>query len=184
MTKDNVEAEGADIYFHCDVDDDTVLEFNMKLNALTKTLRKVYIDYGIAGIPTIRVWLKSNGGDVYSGFSAADAIREARKTCDVETIADGQCCSSATFMLLAGSTRCMTPNAWLLIHQIQHEEVSGNFQEIKQEFKNLRVLMDRVERYYKNKCKIPEDVLNNLLTKEIQLSAQECFTYKIIDKIL
>ena len=131
-----IRVEGRDIYFYADVDEESVLELNMALTKLDKELRKSFIDLGIDQTPEIRIFLHSPGGDLHAGMAAMDRI--ASMKCDTVTIADGYCCSAAAIMLLGGKTRAITPNSYVLIHQMS-TEFWGKFEEIKDEMENCKM---------------------------------------------
>ena len=113
-----VHVQGSDVYFHCEVCETTVLELNLKLKKLELELLHKYLDLGIDQRPEIRIFIRSDGGDLHAGLSAMDCIKSLRKRVRVLTIADGVCASAATFILLGGSKRYMTKNSYILIHQL------------------------------------------------------------------
>jgi ATP-dependent protease ClpP protease subunit len=100
----------------------------------------------------------------------------------VITIAQGSCCSAATFMLLGGAERRMGKNAYILIHQIS-TEMWGNFQELKHELKSTDKFMQKLKQMYLEKTKIPEKMLKKLMKKDIYLSPEKCLKYKIVDAL-
>ena len=110
--------QGSDVYFYCEVCEATVLELNMKLKKLALELRHRYMDLGIESRPEIRIWIRSDGGDLHAGLSAMDCIRSLYNVAKIRTMADGVCASAATFILLGGWTRHMTENSYVMIHQL------------------------------------------------------------------
>ena len=69
-----VKVQGSDVYFHCEVCEESVLELNMKLKKLEVELLHKYLDLGIETKPEIRIWIRSDGGDMHSGMSAMDVF--------------------------------------------------------------------------------------------------------------
>ena len=62
-----VKVQGSDIYFHCDVAEETVTELNMKLKKLAGELLHRHMDLGLEHIrPEIRIFIRSEGGDMHS----------------------------------------------------------------------------------------------------------------------
>ena len=101
----------------------------------------------------------------------------------VTTIAQGSCCSSATFMLLGGSERLMGMNAHILIHQISTGEFWGNYEEMKDEVKSCGKFMKAIKDIYMKKTKIPEKKFKKMMKKDVYLPSSKCLKYKIVHGI-
>ena len=177
-----VKVQGSDIYFHCDVDETTILELNMKLKKLELELLHKHLDIGISSRPEIRIWIRSNGGDMHSGLSGMDAISRV-KSCKVRTIADGVCSSAATFLLLGGRTRHMTENSYVMIHQINMDGTWGRFEDFKDQMETLEQFMKRFKDIYTRETKIPERDLKKLLKRDIYMDAVKCLDWRVVDSI-
>jgi len=100
----------------------------------------------------------------------------------VITIAQGACCSAATFVFLGGSERRMGQNAYLLIHQIS-TEFWGKFQELRDEVKTSEQMMKTIKKLYMSKTSIPERKFKTLMRKDIFLPASKCLKYKIVHAV-
>jgi ATP-dependent protease ClpP protease subunit len=100
----------------------------------------------------------------------------------VITIAQGSCCSAATFVLLGGSEKRMGKDAYILIHQIS-TEFWGNFQELKHELKSSEKFMKRIKKMYLSKTEIPEKKFKRLMRKDLYLTPSKCLKYKIVDRV-
>lgn len=175
-----IRVEGRDIYFYVEVDEESVLELNMALTKLDKELRKSFIDLGIDQTPEIRIFLHSPGGDLHAGMAAMDRI--ASMKCDTVTIADGYCCSAAAIMLLGGKTRAITPNSYVLIHQMS-TEFWGKFEEIKDEMENCKMFQQHVQEICESKTGLPEKKIRRLMKHDLYLTAAKCLKYGVVDKI-
>ena len=147
---------------------------NWRLNFLKRKAELVGYE------PTIRVHIMSEGGCIFAGMNMMNVLETSRVK--VITIAQGSCCSAATFMLLGGSERRMGKNAYILIHQIS-TEMWGNFQELKHELKSTDKFMKKLKQMYLQKTKIPEKMLKKLMKKDIYLSPEKCLKYKIVDAL-
>ena len=168
-----VKNEGDTIFFFCDVDDDSIRE----LCSMLKRLSRVH--------DTIKIAIRSSGGDLYAGFAGMDYIRTlVKKGINIETIAYGFCASAATFLLLTGTKRLMGENAFVLIHQLTVESGGGCYSELMADMKTNKKLMKHFRKVYTRYTSIPEDVLDKLLSKDVILSAEKCLTYSIIDEII
>ena len=86
---------GNEVFFYGEVTNESILDFIEKFKLLECKLLKFAAD--ITGYtPEIRVHICSEGGCLFSGFSAMNIMEKSR--CKVITIAQGSCCSAATFM--------------------------------------------------------------------------------------
>lgn len=155
------------IFFYCDVDDDTVFE-------LVTTLHKM------KHYSSLTIFIKSDGGDVYSGLCAMDHIKSHPSY--ITTIADGLCASSATLMLFGGDRRLMMPNARILIHQIT-SEFSGKFEELKAEKRNMNSVMKQIRNIYSDNSSIPSEKLDKYMEKDIFISSSSCIKYGIVEDL-
>lgn len=177
-----VKVQGSDVYFHCEVCEATVLELNMKLKKLELELLHRHLDLGIKSRPEIRVWIRSDGGDIHAGLSAMDCLNSLRRV-KVRTIADGVCASAATFILLGGRTRHMTENSYILIHQLNMDGTWGKFEDFKDQMANLSQFMDRFKDIYTSETRIPGKELKKLLKRDVYMDAPQCLEWGVVDGV-
>ena len=130
--------------------------------------------------PEIRVFIRSDGGDIHSGLSAMDAIQSMDRV-KVLTIADGVCASAATFILLGGYKRYMTPNSYIMIHQLNMDGTWGKFEDFKDQLANLQQFMDRFRKIYLQETKIPSEKLEEILKRDVYMDTQKCLDWEIVD---
>jgi ATP-dependent protease ClpP protease subunit len=175
-----VKAIGNEMFFYGEISQETVLEFIEKFKKLEIDMLKHAADI-IDFKPTIKVHIMSEGGDLFAGIAAMNVIEKSRVK--VITVAQGACCSAATFLLLGGSERRMGLNAHILIHQLSTGEFWGKFEELKDEVRSCAKLMKAVKLIYMKKSKIPEKKFKKLMKKDIYLSATKCLKYKIVHAI-
>jgi ATP-dependent protease ClpP protease subunit len=179
-----VKVQGSDIYFHCDVSEESVLELNLKVKKLATELRHKHLDLGLDHVkPEIRIFIRSDGGDFHSGMSAMDCLTRLSRTVKIRTIADGVCASAATFILLGGRTRYMTPNSYVLIHQLNMDGQWGKFEDFKDQMENLSQFMDRFKDIYTCETKIPERDLKKLLKRDVYMDAARCLEWRVVDGV-
>jgi len=171
-----VKVIGNEILFYADVDRENALDFVEKFKKLEIDLLKKKAEL-VGYEPSIRIHIMSDGGDIFAGMTLMNTIETSRVK--VITIAQGSCCSAATFMLLGGAERKMGRNAYVLIHQIS-TEMWGNFQELKHELKSTDKFMKMLKRMYLEKTQIPEKMLKKLMRKDIYLSPKDCLKYGIV----
>jgi ATP-dependent protease ClpP protease subunit len=185
-TEDNEEVEdydctkviGNEIFYFGDITPENVLDFTEKFRKLESGLLKMGADI-VGYTPSIRINIMSDGGDLFSGFTAMNLIQKSRV--HVITCAQGACCSAATFMLLGGKERKIGRNAHILIHQLSTGSFWGKFEEMKDEMRTASKFMDMIKDTYTTHTKIPEKKLKKLLKRDIYLVPEECIKYAIVD---
>ena len=169
---------GNEIFYFGDITPENILDFTEKFRKLESGLLKMGADI-IGYTPTIRISIMSDGGDLFSGFTAMNIIQKSRV--HVITCAQGACCSAATFMLLGGKERKIGRNAHILIHQLSTGSFWGKFEEMKDEMRTASKFMDMIKDTYSIHTKIPEKKLKKLLKRDIYLVPEECIKYAIVD---
>jgi len=170
---------GNEIHFYGEITPENTLEFVESFRKLEIHLLKQKADL-IGYEPEIRIHIMSEGGDMFSGFTLKNVIEKSRVK--VVTIAQGACCSAATFMFLGGSERRMGENAYLLIHQLS-TDFWGKYQDLKDEVKSCDNFMASLKKMYMSKTEIPEKKFKKLMKKDLFLSASKCLKYKIAHAI-
>ena len=179
VVEECVKVIGNELLFYGDIDRANALLFVEKFKKLEIDLLKKKAElFGYE--PQIRVHIMSEGGCIFAGMSMMNVLESSRVK--VITIAQGSCCSAATFVLLGGAERRMGRNAYILIHQIS-TEMWGNFQELKHELKSTDKFMKKLKEMYLEKTKIPEKILKKLMKKDIYLSGEKCLKYRIVDAV-
>ena len=166
---------GNEIHFYGEITSENSLEFIAAFRNLEIKLLKQKADL-IGYEPEIRVHIMSEGGDMFSGLAMKNILETSRVK--VVTIAQGACCSAATFMFLGGAERRMGPNAYILIHQLS-TEFWGKYQDLKNEAKTCEKFMKALKKMYKEKTTIPENKFKKLMKKDLFLSASKCLKYQI-----
>lgn len=176
---ESIKVIGNEILYYGDIDRENALEFVEKFKKLEIDLMKRAAEL-VGYEPMIRVHIMSEGGDVFAGLNMMNVLERSRVK--VVTIAQGSCCSAATFVLLGGAERRMGKNSYCLIHQIS-TEMWGNFNELKNEMKSNDKLMKMLKDMYLTKTKIPETKFKTLMKKDIYLSPDKCLKYGIVSAI-
>lgn len=177
---EEISTYGTNIYFYADVTNETITKLIVSIKKLENKLRKKSID--LEGYkPKIKLFIRSNGGDVYAGFSGMDHIQGCK--IPITTIADGFVASAATFLLLAGKQRIATPSSYILIHQISTNGFWGKYEDLKDEMDSCNKLMEMLKTIYSQKTDIPEKKLKKLMKRDIILTSNQCLEFKVVDKI-
>jgi len=176
---DYTKVVGNEVHFYGEITPENTLEFVEAFRSLEIKLLKQKADL-IGYEPEIRVHIMSEGGDMFSGLTLKNVLETSRVK--VITIAQGSCCSAATFMFLGGRERRMGENAYLLIHQIA-TDFWGKYQDLKNETKSCDKFMKALKKMYMSKTKIPEKKFRKLMKKDLFLSASKCLKYEIAHAI-
>lgn len=171
---------GNEMFFFSDVTSDDILEFTEEFKKLElKLLRQALECPGYK--PEIKIHICSDGGEMFAGLSAMNIIEKSRVK--VITIAQGACCSAATFMLLGGHERRMAKNAHILIHQLSTNGFWGKFEDLKNEMDSCSKFMDMITKVYEEKTDIPEKEFKKLMKKDIYMNVEECLKYNVVSSI-
>lgn len=153
---------------------------------LTETLKKmdyqskiVEMQYGIR--PPIKLHLQSHGGELLPSFYVCDFIQNLETP--VHIYIDGYVASAASLIAVCGRKRIMTKHSFILIHQLK-SKLSGKFNEMEDEIRNLNFFMNNLKDIYLNNSKISSEKLEKLLATDIWISAEECLSLGLIDEII
>lgn len=133
----------------------------------------------------ITLYINSIGGSVSDGLLTIHDTLQYIKS-PVKTICIGEAYSSAAVILAAGSKgrRFAFPNAKIMIHNIQVEEMSGTQKEIQEEAKRVKelnnVLMSLIANHTNQSLKkVRRDCL-----KDKYFNPEEAIKYGLIDGVV
>lgn len=168
------------VLFYGVIEESTILELNRTLMELDTRLQNVKNALGEDYEPIIHLHLQTPGGEVYAALSTVNLIERLKSK--VYTYIDGAVASAGTLISMVGHKRFAFPYSHLLIHQLSGG-MYGKFSEMEDDFYNSKNLMELLKNMYKKYTKIPMKNLNEILKRDIWLSAEECLAYKIVDEI-
>lgn len=169
------------IYFYADIDSTSAVELIKLLVETDIKLQNTKNTLGDDYTPVCHLHLSTNGGEIFSAFAIVDTIRQMKSK--VYTYVDGAVASAGTLISLAGEKRYMGKYSHLLIHQLSGG-MYGKFNEMEDEIYNCTALMKLLKAFYKEKTKMPMKKLDEILNKDIWLSADECLQFGIVDQII
>jgi ATP-dependent Clp endopeptidase proteolytic subunit ClpP len=177
-----VEVESNKIYFYCDVDEEKVLALNKALNKVDTELQILAINLGVPDIKfPIDLHIHSPGGSIFAGFAAYDYIRRCKNP--VHTYVDGMAASAASLMSMAGEKRFISPNSFILIHQLS-SGLFGTHENFKDTIVNQNKLMDTMFNIYKKHSKMNEKKIKSILKHDFWLDSEKCLEYGLVDQIV
>ena len=167
------------IYFYSEVKRESIFKLNLLLREIEEENLAIKNKYDDVELP-IYLHIHSNGGCVFSGFSAVDMIMNCRVP--VYTVIEGCAASAATLMSMVGKKRYIQPNSYMLIHQISGG-CWGKMAEIDDEYNNLKELTDNIKKLYTENATIPKKSLNEMLKHDLWWNAEKCISYGLVDEI-
>ena len=167
------------IYFYSDVSTSSI----MKLTEIIRQTTNQYLFLNIQLNTDIELYLhiNSGGGDVFAVLSIINLITTNKL--NINTIIEGQACSAATILSMIGSTRQITKNSYMLIHNIS-SDFWGKMHEFEDEMKNMTLLTKDLRALYSKYSNIKATQLDKLLKKDLLLNAKTCLSYGFVDEII
>lgn len=173
------EKERNHIYFYTEVDKDTCLDLNRKINELNKELLKHSIEYETEP-PNIYLHINSFGGSLFAAFSTIDTIMNSR--IPIISIIEGSAASAATIISMVCHKRYITPNSFMLIHQLS-TGASGKYEEMKDDFMNDTALMDLLYKLYLEHTSMDLKTIKSVLKRDLWWNAEKCLENGLVDSI-
>ena len=132
----------------------------------------------------IKLYINSPGGTAEGFFAIYDAMNHI--SAPIRTICIGEACSAAADLLASGAQgkREATPNAQIMIHSIQIEDLSGSMAAVAKDMARTKLVHKKtIEILAKNTGQTFAKVEKDCRTDRY-MSAKDALDYGIIDKIL
>ena len=167
------------IYFYCGVTKKTCLKLNNELRKLEYNI----LNDGKSLLNKnkfIYLHINSFGGSVFAALSTIDTIKSLRVP--VVSIIEGSAASAATMISITCEYRIILPSSLMLIHQLS-SSTWGNMDELEDEMKNLKKLMNMITDLYKKYTKLKGKKLDDILKHDIWWDAKECLKVGLVDEI-
>lgn len=177
----NVEKVNNRIYYYAEIERGKILQLNKQMRELDAVNISDKENRELISAPSIFLHINSYGGSIFAGLSGTDNILQCKS--DVITIVDGICASAATFLSVVGKKRLITSHSCMLIHQLS-SMMWGKYGEIKDEVRNLDLLMKIIKGLYMERTKLPEKKLDDILKKDMYFDAKTCVKYGLVDEII
>jgi ATP-dependent protease ClpP protease subunit len=181
LSKDSVSISSNQVFFYDDVSRQTIYSLNRQLDSTAKAIQLLNIHYNLPVSPAIDLYINSEGGEVFSAFSAVDRIKSS--PVPVHTYVEGFCASAATLLSVCAHKRYIRKNGFMLIHQVR-SGLWGSFAEFQDEIQNLELIMRYIKQIYLEHTNIPESDLVEILKHDTYLNAEECIKYGLVDEIV
>lgn len=176
----DVEHEDGHIYFYTEVNKGSILDLN---KAIRVSEAEMLHTGNILQVPTpeIKLHINSPGGSLFDGLAAVDYVR--RSKAPVHSIIEGMAASAATLISVMAHKRSINKHSYMLIHQLSSGAI-GKFEELMDDMENNKALMKAIKEIYLARTKIPENLLKEILKKDIYFDAKQCLKYGLVDQIL
>ena len=131
----------------------------------------------------LKIFINSNGGDFFAAIPIIDAIRNSK--IPIHTYVEGIAASASSLISIVGHKRFITKNSFMLIHELRGG-VQGTYSNITDEKENCDKIMSLIKNIYieKSNNKLKINILENILKRDIILSATECLKYGLVDEII
>jgi ATP-dependent protease ClpP protease subunit len=177
------------IYFKTEVTMESIKKLTDLIDEANREHERQIIDDAVNFLfpKPIYLHITSNGGDLFAGFLAYDAIRNSKVP--IYTVVDGYAVSSGSIMFMAGRKRFMTSNSYILIHQLS-QTVNGTQTnaDVMDDAANNIELMTRLYQLYLTEFRhgyapvpaeniLTKDTLEQHMAHDIYWNFQTCFKY-------
>lgn len=169
------------VFFYDDVTRQSVFNLSRQLDATSKALQILKINFNLSTSPPIELYINSDGGEVLSAFSVVDRIKSS--SIPVYSYCEGMVASAATLLSVCCHKRYIRKNGFMLIHQLS-SGLWGPFEDLKEEVANMELLMKYIKSIYLQHTKISESDLVEILKHDTYLNSEECLKLGLVDEIL
>lgn len=159
---------------NCELD---ILEDMKAAEDTAKKAKTKYSTLRAEPMPIVLV-LTTHGGLVHAAFSIVDTILSLKVP--VHTVVSGYVASAGTLISLAGTKRFITPNSYMMIHEIR-SGFWGRYSDARIEYENVTKLMEHVVKYYIGRTRLTKERLSEMLRVDTDLTASECLELGLVD---
>ncbi|WP_259292999.1 ATP-dependent Clp protease proteolytic subunit [Candidatus Nasuia deltocephalinicola] len=131
----------------------------------------------------IKLYINSNGGDVYSGLAIYDIMQYIKS--DISTICNGTACSMAAFLLSSGTSgkRLSFPNSRIMIHQ-PLGGAQGQASDIKIHAREITYLKNKINILLSKNTNNKIKKIKKDTNRDYFMSPLKALNYGIIDFII
>lgn len=175
------------IYFYDEVNPNTQLKLQLLIREACE--EAISMSQENKQNQPICIHINSGGGWASCGFALYDFIKATSESVDIIGIVEGEAASAASLILLGCSTRLMSDNSFILIHQISWG-AWGNNRQMTDHSYNADKMMKKLINIYKNETTIGsnektdedrEKAIKNILEHDYELDIEECIKYGLVE---
>lgn len=135
----------------------------------------------LGDLSCINVHINSYGGDTFQGLAIHNILKQ--HSAKVNIYVDGIAASSASIIAMAGDKVYMPRTALMMIHNCW-TCVIGNADELRKTAEDMDKIAEAYKSAYMAKVNITKEKLEELLTNETYLTADECIEMGFADEII
>lgn len=130
----------------------------------------------------ITIFINSPGGYVTSMFAIIDVMDLIKSP--IRTVVIGVAASAASVIASAGDIRLISQGSEIMLHEVS-SGTWGKVSDQRDDIKRADMLNDRLfARLAQNTRKSIDDVKNKVGSKDVYFSAEEAFSFGLVDKIM
>lgn len=181
VTLNEIRTEYNNIYFNDTVTHPSMMALCIKLRTMDNTLTTLVHNYKLKNKIPIYLHIYSGGGSVYAANITVDCIGELNNP--VYTVAHGFVASAASTIAIVGKKRLITPNAYMLIHELQDNIPTVDLSEAKDHVAHMNEIMKVDIKIYQKYTKLTKKQLDNILKVDIMWDAKEAIKYGLADQL-
>ena len=172
---EKVSESDADLYIYGDIVSYRLDDSDVSVNSLKNELEL------LGELFNINVHINSYGGDTFQGLAIYNLLKQ--HNAKVNIFVDGIAASSASIIAMAGDKVYMPRTSLMMIHNCWTYAI-GNAEELRKVAEDMDKIAEAYKSAYMSKVNISKDKLDELLTKETYLTADECIQMGFADEIL
>lgn len=173
---------GTTIYFNSPVYNHSVDRALYLLKIVNQNIMMYEFEYpDLKGKLYPRFIINSGGGSVVEGLRLYDSIKN--NIYGVTTIVQGMAASMGIILAVSGARKTATPHSTLMIHQLS-AGAGGKYAELKDYMKFWSNLQDKLSAILVENTKIKKDKINELMSRESFIMADEALSLGLIDDII
>ena len=172
------------IYFKTDVSRESIDKLATEIDNINNKMCNMAkkTTYGTFTPNPVYLHITTNGGDLLAGFFGYDKIKQSKVP--IYTIIEGSVASAGSLLSMAGSTRYMTENSHLLIHQLR-TGIIGTYEELVDEKNNCNQFMTRLVNLYHKNCngKMSKTKIREILKRDIFWDVNTAIQNGLVDEV-
>lgn len=180
----DVYTERNHIYFKTDVTKESIDKLAQEIDNLNHKLASMQRKAILGNFTPKPIYLHitTNGGDLLSGFFAYDKIKASNVP--IRTVIEGSVASAGSLMSIAGTHRYMTPNSYLLIHQLR-TGIIGTYEELVDEKTNCNQFMSKLVAMYHANCngRLSKTKIRDVLKRDIFWDVKTAIKNGLVDEL-
>ncbi len=161
--------------------DGEISQATMMLQRLIMLCNKEDMGIPVEKRKPIILYIMSYGGDLDYMYMLIDTINLSQTP--IYTVNIGVAVSAASLIFMSGHKRFMTPFSKVLIHE-GSAKLEGDAVKVMDASEDYKKSLKQMKEYIMAKTEIPKQLLFKKRSNDWTLTADECLTYKVCDRII